>query len=431
MTPLGALAIGATLGRGRDEGGRMSQDLPTWARRIRSMREAKGWSQQHAAEEMRRHSNEELPESTNLLRRWKAWELGENTPSAHYAPIIAATLGTVTKSLFPPPERPSHELELVNATGMNTLEIVSRLSASDINDATLEAIRITVDKLCSEYSRVPAADLIREGRQWLRRLVEMQEQRLSFRQRREMLQLAGWLALLVGCLEYDLGDRRAAEGTRRSALSLGKEIDDAGILGWAHEMRAWFALTSGDYRGVLAAAEAGQAASGTHSVTVQLIAQEAKALARMGRGDEMLNALERGRVVLDGMPYPENIENHFVVDPSKFDFYAMDCYRHVGENRLARELSDEVIRVSTDFNGFERWPMRVAEAQVTLGVVAAREGDLEGAVTYGQKALSGDRKSLPSLAMVSQDLSHVLSEQYPGEPETDVYLEQLRSIQKS
>ncbi|MCA1194440.1 tetratricopeptide repeat protein [Saccharopolyspora sp. 6V] len=406
----------------------MTEDAPTWARRIRAMREARGWSQPKAVEEMRSHSSDELPSAEHLLRRWKAWERGENKPSDFYASIVAATLGTVTAALFPPPTRPGNDLDLVNATGMDTLEIVSHLHRSDVNDATLEAVRITVDKLCSEYSRLPAKDLIGEGRQWLRRLVEMQEQRLTFRQRRETLELAGWLALLVGCLEYDLGDRRRAESTRRSALSLGKEVGSNGILGWAHEMQAWFALTSGNYRGVISAAAAGQQAAGNHSVAVQLIAQEAKAWARMGRTEEMRNALERGRLVLDGMPYPENIENHFVVDPSKYDFYVMDCYRHVGENRMARELSEEVIRASKDFNGFERWPMRIAEAQVTLGVVAAREGDLEEAVTHGRRALSGDRKSLPSLTMVAQDLSQVLGERYRGEPEADAYVEQLKAL---
>lgn len=122
---------------------------------------------------------------------------------------------------------------------------------------------------------------------------------------------------------------------------------------------------------------------------------------------------------------------HFVVDPSKYEFYAMDCYRHIGENRLARELSDEVIRVSGGYDGHERWPMRTAEAQVTLGVIAAREGDLEEAVTRGQRALAGNRKSLPSLAMVASDLATVLTRRYKGEPEADAYLEQLRSIQRS
>ncbi|QYN26240.1 XRE family transcriptional regulator [Amycolatopsis sp. DSM 110486] len=394
------------------------------------MREARGWSQTEAAEQMRRHSSRALPETDHLARRWKAWELGENKPGREYAPIIAATLNTVTQSLFPPEEKPEAGLEILNATGMDTLEIVSRLQASDVNDATLEAVRITVDKLCSEYARQPPFELIGEGRQWLRRLVEMQEQRLNFRQRRDTLELAGWLALLVGCLEYDLGDRRAAEATRQAALSLGREVGSPGILGWAHEMSAWFALTAGDYRGVVAAGQAGEAAAENHSVSVQLIAQQAKAYARMGRREEMESTLERGRVALDKMEYPSNIDNHFVVDPSKYDFYVMDCYRHVGEDRMARELSDEVIRVSSGFNNQDRWPMRIAEAQITLGVVAAREGDLDEAVSYGRKAIGSGRKSLPSLAMVSQDLADVLRERYPGEREATEYLEQLRAIQR-
>jgi len=407
----------------------MSEDLPVWARRIRSMREARGWSQSEAAEEMRKHSPKTLPEPENLTRRWKAWELGENKPGGHYAPLVAATLNTVTQALFPPAIT-TPGLEILSATGMDTLEIVSRLQASDVNDATLEAVRITVDRLCSEYARQPPFELITEGRQWLRRLVEMQAQRLSFHQRRDTLELAGWLALLVGCLEYDLGDRRAAEATRQAALSLGKEVGSGGIMGWAHEMSAWFALTAGDYRGVIAAGKTGEIAAGSHSVSVQLIAQQAKAYARMGDTIEMQSALERGRVALDRMTYPSNIDNHFVVDPSKFDFYAMDCYRHIGEDRLARELSQEVIRVSSGFNNHDRWPMRVAEAQITLGVAAARDGDLDEAVSYGRRALTAGRRSLPSLMMVSQDLMNVLTERYSGEPEAESYVEQLRALQR-
>lgn len=408
----------------------MSDDLPVWARRIRSMREARGWSQSTAAEQMRSHTADELTATDHLVRRWKDWELGKSKPSPFYAPIVAATLGTVTSALFPPAEHRGNSLELLSATGMDTLEIVSRLQVSDVNDATLEAVRITVEKLCSDYSRHPPFELITEGRQWLRRLVEMQEQRLTFRQRCEFLELAGWLALLVGCLEYDLGDRRAAEATRKAALSLGKEVGSGGIMGWAHEMRAWFSLTSGNYRGVLSAGKAGEAAAGNHSVTVQLIAQQAKAYARMGERDEMQRTLERGRAMLDGMSYPDNVENHFVVDPSKYDFYAMDCYRCIGENSRARELSDETLRVSSDFSGYQRWPMRIAEAQITLGVVAAREGDLDEAVMHGRQAITGERKSLPHLAMVSQELAAVLKEQYAGEPEAEAYLEQMQAIQR-
>jgi hypothetical protein len=57
----------------------------------------------------------------------------------------------------------------------------------------------------------------------------------------------------VGCVEYDTGNRHAAETTRQAALSLGTEADHSEIVAWAHEMRAWINLTTGDYNGVVAA----------------------------------------------------------------------------------------------------------------------------------------------------------------------------------
>ncbi|MEV8099731.1 hypothetical protein [Kitasatospora sp. NPDC085879] len=69
----------------------------------------------------------------------------------------------------------------------------------------------------------------------------MQHQRLS--QHRELLVQAGMLTLLVGCVEYDSGDRHTAEATRRAALSIGEEAGHAAIAGWAHEIRAWMCLS--------------------------------------------------------------------------------------------------------------------------------------------------------------------------------------------
>ena len=52
-------------------------------------------------------------------------------------------------------------------------------------------------------------------------------------------------------------------------------------------------------------------------------------------------ALGKGRRLLDTLPYPENCDHHFVVDPMKFDYYAMDCYRAVGANSMAEHLVAE------------------------------------------------------------------------------------------
>jgi tetratricopeptide (TPR) repeat protein len=409
----------------------MSDDRPAWAQRMVAEREARGWSQAEAIRALRAHAPKDLPDNANMLRQWKRWEAGTATPGDFYQPIIAATFGTVTHALFPVKGRRDANAEIAAVSGMETLEIVSRLQASDVDNATIEALRITADRLCSEYPYLPSEQLIVEGRAWLRRVGQLQDQRLTLTQHREVLTLSGWLALLVGCVEYDSGQRRAAESTRRAALSLAHEAENAEIQGWAHEMRAWFALTTGDYRGVIAASQAGTEIAPHHSVAVQLAAQEAKAWARIGDRRQTEVALDRGRRLLEGMPHPDNLDHHFVVDPAKFDFYSMDCYRLLGEDQMARTLASEVIRVGTDFDQTEHSPMRNAEARITLGVAAAREGDLDQALAYGERALVGDRQSVPSLLMVSRELAVVVRDRYASEPAAQEYLTHLHDLGKA
>ena len=116
--------------------------------------------------------------------------------------------------MFPVPPRPDANAEIVAASGMDTLQLVARLQRSDLDEATLNAVRVMADTLCSEYAARPADDLLTEGRAWLRRVTQYQGQRLTLQQHREILVQAGWMALLIGCVEYDTGDKQTAETTR-------------------------------------------------------------------------------------------------------------------------------------------------------------------------------------------------------------------------
>ena len=406
-----------------------SDERPSWARRLRSERDARGWSVRQAVRAMATSSDRPLAEEDSLIRNWRRWEAGEVMPDEFHQPIIAKIFGTVTHAFFPVPTRRDGNAEIVVVSGMETLDIVTRLHHSDVNNATLEALRITVDRLCSEYPHMPSAQLLGEGRQWLRQITTtISSGRPTLSQHRELMVLAGWLTLLVGCVENDMGERRTAEATRRAALSIGHEAGAADVSGWAHEMLAWFRLTDGDQRGVLAAATSGIELAPNSGAAVQLYAQQAKAFARVGdrRGVEV--ALDSGRRLLEGMDYPENLDHHFVVDPAKFDYYSMDCYRILGEDKRAEMLAEEVIRVGTDYVGDEVRPMRNAEARLTLGVVAARQGDLEQAINYGELALTGERKSLPSLLMVSKELAVLVNKQFANAPETRAYIDHLTTL---
>lgn len=313
----------------------------------------------------------------------------------------------------------------------DALEIVARMEVADVSESTLDFLHIAVERLCCAYPHVTADQLHRDGQVWRHHVISLLDRPLTASQGRRVLNLAGRIALLMGCVEYDLGQRRQAETTRRAALSLGLESGSARIQGWAYEMRAWFALTQGDYPGVIAATAAGEAVAANRSVAVQLLAQRAKAWARIGDREQVAAALDKGRSMLERLPVPANLDHHFTVDPAKFDFYAMDCYRLLGDNARAEMYANEIIKSSTSLDGIERNPMRLAEARITLGVLAAREGELDQAVQYGEQALTGDRRSIPSLIMCSQELTGLLLDQYPRKEQTTTYLERLNALAMS
>ena len=408
-------------------------ERPEWADRLRRERAVRGWTQADAVAAMRAFSAVPLPEG--LIDQWKRWERGRNRPDEFYRSLIAATLGTVVESLFPSsrPVQPveSKEQRLIDRSGMDTGELLQRIHRSSVDSATLGALEFTVEQLCCDYATRNAGELISESREWLSQITRLLGERLTLNQHKQVLDAAGWLALLVGCLEYDTGQARAAEATRIGALELGEEAGNQAITGWAHEMRAWFAITRGRYREVIAAARSGLDAAPGRSVTVQLYAQEAKAWARTGNRRNVVQALEKGRLLLDSLPCPERPNNHFVIDPDKFDFYAMDCYRFIGNDNLAKMHAQEIIRKSAGLDGSDPAPMRRAEAELTLAVVSARNGALDEALTCGQRAVSIDRRSYPSLMMVGSELDRVLQRNFPGNSQVQDFHQTLTGLTTS
>lgn len=338
----------------------------------------------------------------------------------HWARYVATTFGTVADDLFPRDVQPN--LELLQSTEMDTAELVARLQRSSIDKATIHAARVT-----SEYGYRAADDLRTEGQEWLRRMTRLLDERLTYSQHGEVLGLAARLALLVGCTEYDVGLRVNAETTRQFALELGTELDDRDLMGWAHEMSAWFAITSGDYHQAIAASRHGIEVAGLRGVSVQLAAQSAKAWARLRNGREVEVALDRGRQILEDLaPTSMNPDDHFVIDPAKWHFYEMDAYRNMRQDALAQVYAEEVLRLGTSEFGVERSPMRNAEARLTLGVIAARAGDVDEAVSQGIRALAGGRQSIPSLAMVAQELIFELqAPQYVGNARATEFRDEL------
>jgi transcriptional regulator with XRE-family HTH domain len=369
----------------------------------------------------------------NRLREYRdhrGWSLGDLARATHYSRSYLSNIENGRKTPTDDLARLCDEAlrakgELISAaredvaakldrTPWQTAELVQRMQATDTTAQTLEALQSTIEELCCQYSYRDALDLRRETHEWLQQVGGLLRRPVGLKAHQELLVAGGWLALLAGCVEYDLGMRSAAESTRTAALQLGLEAGHPEIAGWGHEMTAWFALTQGRFRQAVEASQRGQAVAQSSSVHVQLIAQEAKAKARLGEAG-LSTLLASGKEMLDRLPYPDRPDNHFKVDPAKWDYYAMDVHRIAGDDDLATHYATTVIADNTTPDGAELSPMRIAESRITLGIVASREGDLEQAVDLGKTGLRHGRQSKIHLLMVAGELDRELRDRFPGE----------------
>lgn len=388
----------------------MDAAAPGWAVRIKRDREARKMSVSEAVRQLRLHAfPEDLgAEDASLERLWKRWEAGEikTVPKPQHQRAIAKMFGSIPESYFGPSG--GNRNGLVRLTDDQTAELIQRLRHSQIDAAAMDALRITVDRLCTDYASRPAEIVLADAQTWLEKVNGLRDKRPTYTQLRDVLSMAAWLTLLVSCLHYDVGNDRGAEFARRSALVLAEDVGDPVIAAWAMEVKAWMALTQGDYVATVAAAQQGLARTSTCGVAAQLHAQASKAWARLGNRDQAIVEQDAGRELLAGLPFPANPRNHFEVDPTKYDFYAMDCWRLTGEDDLAAAAAETVIRTSTAADGRPVSPMRLAEAELTKAEVLARGGDFDGAMSLAESALAIDRQSLPSLLLAAREVSAAL-----------------------
>lgn len=347
-----------------------------------------------------------------LRALWEQVHDADRQDRAAPAATGAATAADVTpvKGQIVAPTPLAAEAEL-----FDTMELVQMADASDIGPGTLDLLEEAVDLLCRAYPSTPAATLRDRTKHRLGYLMRLLNGRLTLRQHRELLVHAGWLAALLGCVHYDLGEREHAEAARQAAYRFGKEAGHGELMGWAYEMSAWFALVVGRYEDVLDAARQGQRVAGMGSALVQLILQEAKGNARLGYAKEARAALEHGRVVLERLPIPFNPAHHFVFDRTKWIFYGATIHTWLSDNDRAEEFAQEILDQHTRPDGTTNAPMRTANARMDLAIVHARRGDLDAAVDQGLSAFSFERKSLADLVVRGDDLERVLFGRYRGE----------------
>jgi len=300
-----------------------------------------------------------------------------------------------------------------DAEAANAGELLIRIRTSDLDSNVLDAVEQQVDMLCVDYSWADADELLEQALVWLDHLNQVRSTRTTLAEHQRILELAGWLSLLIGTVCFDLADLSAAEGARRTAVALGKELQSPELEAWGHELSAWFSLTDQRWERVLPVTSAGRAIAEHRGVGAQLAIQEAEALARLGARREADTALASAQTILEQLPAPANPLHHFSVEHDKFDKALMRIHLIQGDDRRAEMLSTELERRFTNSDGTMSKPMRVADARTVRAVVAARQGDLDHALDLAHAAFDIKRRTVPTLIKHTTELATFIETNHP------------------
>ena len=262
------------------------------------------------------------------IRRWESGEV--RWPSPPYRRALKELTGLEPAQLgFTPRATAVEQPARIQAADafrseaelFDTLDLTRMVTITDLGQGTVEMLQEAAELLCRAYPSAAAGDLRTRTKQRLSYISRLLHGRLTLAQHRELLVTAGWLALLLGCVHYDLGEREQAEAARQAAYQAGLQAGHGEIIAWSYEMAAWFALTEGRYHDVIDYAQAGQQHAGLTNAMIQLVLQQARGQARLRQRREVHASLDHGARLLEQLPKPDHPENHFVFDHTKWIFY--------------------------------------------------------------------------------------------------------------
>ncbi|RSM93772.1 XRE family transcriptional regulator [Nonomuraea sp. WAC 01424] len=363
-----------------------------------------------------------LAHPASLRDQIKGWERGDHKPSELYRLLYSKAFGIPVEELFAessttadPPNAPAPELAAVDGAG-DVLQLGQLLESSDVGPGTLEDLEVMVYRLCCAYPTMPPAALRQQATSMIRTAAALRDGRITLAQHREIVVQAGWLSALLACVAFDVDDVLAAEGARRLCARLGREAGHGELIAWSYEIAAWIALVQGRYSDVVTACEVGLRHARASHAAAQLHLQAARGHARMGDAPATVVQLAEAQAIIDHLPRPSAPEHHFMIDPTKVQFYGTFIHtwlRQPPHNALAEEHAAEVVRQCTS-NGAVRWPTRLGITRVLQGVLAGRRGELEEAVAHGRAGLAVGR-SPAGLMDRAAELAAELAQLYPGE----------------
>ena len=305
----------------------------------------------------------------------KRWEDGQ-VPQPAALRALAAALGRSVEELTALVTRTAERAR----DGDLTMETY-RLAGGAVDwRALVPDLEQSADRLCRLYATRPPLELVPRVQQRVR-LIQGLLRDGARPHRRELIEAAGWLYLLLSALHGDLEQREAAWTTRDVGYRLGAELGHGELIGWSYETASWLSLADEMWTDVLAAAEEGVRVSPPRSsAKVQNMLKVAHAEAALREPTRSERALDAAAEVVAGMDPTDRPEHHFIFDAAKFDMFAAHVYTEAGAVGKAATHARISIERSDDPGSPARYhPIRAMAARVDLASALLEIGELDEA----------------------------------------------------
>lgn len=349
-------------------------------------------------------NQEEFAEAVGVDRSTvQRWENGKNDPQPWQRPKIAKALDLTAAELdallvpddfSSPPQTPHAWLAATEPNSddeFDAIELARRVAASDVGKETLTRLENAFDELAMRYPKSPPQDLLERVRKHSAYVAHLMDARMTLAEQRRLYVVGGWFQLLGATLHIDLNQEHAATSRLQTAATLAQHAEQREIEAWCYETDAWRVLTDGEYGHALELSQiAQQLAPAGSSVAIQATAQEGRARARLGERPETYAAIERVQKLSGALVPRKGAEHHYQYDPGKSLAYTATTLAWI-EDPAAEAHAREVIARLAPADDIQKWPRRVASANIDLALALLGSDRLDEACNAAQRAILSGR----------------------------------------
>ncbi|MGW4249380.1 XRE family transcriptional regulator, partial [Nocardia sp. NPDC004722] len=199
--------------------------------------------------------------------------------TASYLSLIETGRRAVTADVVAAYERTLGRAALVGGDAPDealvVLEWMRRVTGSDIGGGSLERLESAVDDLAAAYPTMRPERLLAQIDQHLGLAARMMDSKKTLTEYRRLVIAVGWMSLLAGTCQIDLGQPRAAFARLRLAHGIADEAGHPEITAWCLETTAWSHLIAGNFAAAVELSRAAQAvAPPESSAFIQAVARK-------------------------------------------------------------------------------------------------------------------------------------------------------------